>query len=112
MLLGTPASNYSGAPEQTLGKKEQNTRGLKANSQKCPKIAVMLGEVRKHKSVWTQGAKAGKQFTEQRIFRKNLHDIPLKLGAVLFFLSKCFCGGEGAGLSKNSSISVICAGES
>ena len=93
MLPGTPASNYFGAPEHTLGKKEQNTRGLKANSQKCPKIAVMLGEVRKHKSVWTQGAKAGKQFTEQRIFRKNLHDIPLKLGAVLFFLSKCFSGG-------------------
>ena len=84
MLPGTPASNYSGAPEHTLGKKEQNTRGLKANSQKCPKIAVMLGEVRKHKSVWTQGAKAEKQFTEQRVFRKNLHDILVKLGALLF----------------------------
>ena len=45
----------------------------------------MLGEVRKHKSVWTQGAKAGKQFTEQRVFRKKLHDILVKLGAILFF---------------------------
>ena len=110
MLPGTPASNYSGTPEHTLGKKEQNTRGLKANSQNCPKIAVMLREVGKHKSVWTQGAKGGKQFTEQRIFRKNLHDILLKLGKVLIFSVKVFlCGGDGG---NNSSISFTCGRKS
>ena len=68
----------------------------------------MLGEVRKHKSVWTQGAKAGKQFTEQRVFRKNLHDILVKLGAILFFFCQSFfcVGGWVYRHSSNSSIFV------
>ena len=71
----------------------------------------MLGEVRKHKSVWTQGAKAGKQFTEQRVFRKNLHDILVKLGAILFFSVKVFfwVGGWVYQHSSNASIFVTCA---